>query len=70
MDFDPINDSKHLRGAAYDPALRELHIKFHNGDVHAFPADQDLHRGLMNAESRGTFFHKNIKPKKGRKVIQ
>jgi KTSC domain len=70
MDFDPINDSKHLRGAAWDPALRELHIKFHNGDVYAYPVSQDMHSQLMNSNSRGEFFHRHIKHTKGRKVIQ
>ena len=47
MDFDPINDSKHLTGAAWDPALRELLVKFHNGDVYAYPVSQDMHTSLM-----------------------
>ena len=70
MDFEPINDSKHLRGAAWDPALRELHIKFHTGDVYAFPVSKDMHQQLMNSDSRGEFFHRHIRRTKGRKVPQ
>jgi len=68
MDFEPINDSKHLTGAAWDPASRELHVKFHNGQVYAYPVSQDMHHQLMNADSRGEFFHRHIKNTKGRKV--
>jgi len=70
LDFDPINDSKHLRGAAWDPASRELHIKFYNGQVYAYPVSQDMHHQLMNADSRGKFFHQHIAHTTGRKVSQ
>ena len=56
-------ESSHLRAVGYDPAARKMHIEFKNGSVYEYLAvPEQFHKTLTEADSNGTFFHKNVKP--------
>lgn len=41
-----------------------MQITFHNGETHEFNGvPEQLYRAFQNAPSKGTFFHKFIKPR-------
>jgi hypothetical protein len=54
--------SPDLASVGYDPNRRILEIEFNWGGVYRYyDVDEDVHRGLMNADSSSKFFDKNIK---------
>ena len=57
--------SSNIRAAGYDKETRVLRLRFHDGaalyDFENVP--QRLYRGLMKAQSKGTFFKEQIKDK-------
>jgi hypothetical protein len=56
-------ESSHLRAVGYDPGSRKMHIEFHNGAVYEYKGvPEQFHKTLTEADSTGTFFHKNVKP--------
>lgn len=59
-DLTPL-DSSVIKGYAYDPNTRDLHIRFPNGDVHRFadvPADKV--EALKGSQSPGSYFNRKI----------
>ena len=57
----PVSSSA-LRSVGYDTDLAILEIEFENGAVYQyFDVPAQVHRGLMNADSHGRYFHSKIR---------
>jgi hypothetical protein len=55
-------ESSNLASVGYEPETTTLEIEFHNGGVYQYSGvPEDVHQGLMNAESKGSYFYHNIK---------
>lgn len=62
MERKPVSSS-HFAAVGYDPAARKMHIEFQNGSVYEYAGvPEQFHKTLMDADSTGEFFHKNVKP--------
>jgi hypothetical protein len=54
--------SSNLSSVGYDPDSLTLEIGFNNGGIYQYSGvPQEVYEGLMNAGSKGTFFHQFIK---------
>lgn len=54
--------SSDLHSVGYDNIAKILHIKFLSGGLYEYSlVPQSIHTGLMNASSKGIYFHQNIK---------
>ena len=54
--------SSNINSIGYDLETRTLEIEFHSGGVYQYyNVPENIYRGLMNADSYGSYFHKNIK---------
>ena len=55
-------ESSQIKAIGYDAAAKELHVEFNTGALYSYA---DVSPSLWNefdeAESKGSFFHKNIK---------
>jgi len=61
MHRDPVQSSN-LASVGYEPETSTLEIEFHNGGIYQyFQVPQEIYEGLMNAGSKGTFFHQFIR---------
>ena len=59
----PITTSSNLAAAGYDPVDRVFAVRFQNGKVyHHHNVAQDLAAGFNAAESKGSFYAREIKP--------
>jgi len=57
----PVSSSA-MRSVGYDAGERVLEIEFPNGDLYRyFDVPESVYDGLMDAESRGTYCHRNIR---------
>ncbi len=55
-------ESSNLASVGYDSVISTLEIEFHNGRIYQyFAVPQEIYDGLMNAASKGSYFHNNIK---------
>ncbi len=56
--------SSNLQSVGFDPKTKTLEIEFLHGGVYRyFEVPEPLHAELMKAESKGSFFQKNVKSK-------
>ena len=55
--------SSNIHSVGYDPATLTLEIQFRKtGDVYQyFDVPEHIHRGLMDADSHGKYFHRYIR---------
>ncbi|WP_319542341.1 KTSC domain-containing protein [uncultured Pseudodesulfovibrio sp.] len=54
--------SSNLAAVGYDASTQQLYIKFNHGGTYVYSGvPEDVHQALMEAGSKGTFFHYNIK---------
>lgn len=54
--------SINLASVGYDPATCTLEIEFHSGGVYQyFGVPSQVYESLINAASKGSYFHHNIK---------
>ncbi len=61
MERIPVS-SRNLCSVGYDPDSQILEIEFSHGGVYQYPGvPQAEYEGLMNAGSKGQYFHSNIK---------
>lgn len=61
MNWLPL-DSTALRSAAYLPAERLLYLEFHSGERYRyFEVPPEIYQELLAAESKGTYFARNIR---------
>ena len=57
----PVSSSN-LSSVGYDESNHILEIEFHGGRVYQyFDVPKRIHQELMNANSHGKYFHRNIK---------
>jgi len=55
-------ESSNLASVGYDPKIEVLEIEFHSGGIYQYSGvPQSIYDGLMNAASKGKYFHQNIK---------
>ena len=56
--------SSSIRAIGYDAAALRLYVEFHSGDVYAYEwVSPRAHRALMEADSIGAHFNKEIRPR-------
>ncbi len=61
MERVPVQSSN-LASIGYDISTSILEIEFRNGSVYQYySVPAQVHEGLMNAGSKGSYFHQNIK---------
>jgi len=61
MNRQPVSSSD-LRSVGYDPAAQVLEIEFHSGGVYQYTGvPASAHTALMQAGSKGSYFHAHIK---------
>lgn len=59
-------ESSAVEAVGYAAAERELYVRFVGGDLYAYAdVSEDEYRALLNAESKGTFVNREIKPHHG-----
>ncbi len=55
-------ESSNIASIGYDPVTSTLEIEFHSGAIYQyFAVPQEIYDGLINARSKGAFFHQFIK---------
>lgn len=63
-------NSSNIEHVAHDPATKELHVTFKSGGTWVYSGvHPDVFEGMKNAESPGTFLHRNIKGRYGERKI-
>lgn len=61
MERVPVQSSN-LASVGYDPKTSTLEIEFLNGNIYQyFGVPSEIHQGLMNAGSKGSYLDQNIK---------
>lgn len=61
MNRTPVSSSN-IRSIGYDTPSAILEVEFTSGDIYEYyDVPEHLHRGLMNASSKGQFLNDNIK---------
>ena len=61
MERVPVQSSN-LVSVGYELGTAILEIEFHSGGIYQYSGvPEDVHQGLMNAGSKGSYFHQNIK---------
>ena len=61
MERVPVQSSN-LASVGYDPKTSTLEIGFINGSIYQYSSvPPEIHQGLMNAVSKGTYLDQNIK---------
>ena len=64
MELKPVKSSN-IAAIGYDSMDKKLVVKFHNGSVYEYePVQPETHLALINADSIGGYFAKNIKNNK------
>jgi hypothetical protein len=54
--------STDIRAIGYDPDSQILEVEFNSGGVYQYSGVSPYeHEGIMNADSKGKYFHSNIK---------
>ncbi|MCC8376737.1 MULTISPECIES: KTSC domain-containing protein [Photorhabdus] len=57
----PVSSSN-LHSVGYNQATKTLEIAFRDGGIYQYyGVPPQIHQGLMNAPSKGRYFHKHIK---------
>lgn len=55
-------ESSNLVSVGYNPETATLEIEFHSGSIYQYSGvPEDVYRGLMNAGSKGRYFHQKHK---------
>jgi len=61
MNRDNVSSSN-LRSVGYEEGTFTLEIEFHGGGIYQyFEVPESVYLGLMQASSKGQYFHQNIK---------
>jgi len=61
MKMTPVSSSN-LASVGYDSATRTLHVEFKSGAVYEYyDVPEAEYQGLIDAPSKGSYFHQNIK---------
>lgn len=63
MKRDPVQSSN-IESIGYDHNAATLEVKFHSGEVYQYTnVPESVYKGLFDAESKGRYFHTNIRGK-------
>jgi hypothetical protein len=55
--------SSAIKAVGFDPRTREMAVEFTSGDIYLYEGVSLIDFAeLMNAQSKGVYFHHNIKP--------
>jgi hypothetical protein len=66
----PVNSSN-IYSVGYDKTYKILEIEFHSGGIYQYSnISYDIYNQLMNASSKGQFFHRFIRDKYPTKKIR
>ena len=58
----PTPGSSNVSAVAYDPDAMLLHVRFNSGHQYTYQnVPADVHEGLLNADSVGSYLHENVK---------
>ena len=61
MNRHPVTSSN-LSSVGYDASDRTLEVEFHDGKIYQyFEVPASVYRGLINAPSKGSYFHAHIR---------
>ncbi len=61
MERIPVQSSN-LASVGYDATSSTLEIEFHSGGIYQYDGvPQEIYDGLLSADSKGKYFHRNIK---------
>lgn len=61
MKRETINGSSNIAEIGYLEKSQTLQIKFHSGGIYSYnPVSKSVFKELMEAPSKGSYFHKNI----------
>ncbi|MBS3947902.1 MAG: KTSC domain-containing protein [Dethiobacter sp.] len=61
MNRTPVRSSN-IRSAGYDPGARTLELEFHSGGIYQYSGvPENVHQSMMQATSKGSYFHDHIK---------
>ena len=61
MDRQPVRSSN-IRSVGYQPNAQILELEFHSGGIYRYSGVPEMIcTNLMRAESKGSYFHKQIK---------
>jgi hypothetical protein len=65
----PVSSSN-IVSIGYDPETRDLEVEFKGGSAYRHAeVPQEIYDGFMAADSKGGFYHANIKGKFGHKKL-
>ena len=54
--------SSNIHSVGHDPASRTLEVEFHTGGIYQYSGvPEAVYHGLMQAASKGAYFHDHIK---------
>jgi hypothetical protein len=57
----PVHSSN-IRAVGYEPETRTMEVEFHSGGVYRYSGvPETIYQGLMQAASKGSYFHDHIK---------
>jgi hypothetical protein len=57
-------ESSVMEAVGYDPARRQLHIRFRDTGLYVYSGvEEKVAGGLLAAESKGAYFNQEIKPR-------
>ena len=61
MERIPVQSSN-LASVGYDATSSTLEIEFHSGGIYQYDGvPKEIYDGLLSADSKGKYFHRNIK---------
>jgi len=61
MERTPVKSSN-LASVGYESSSSTLEIEFHGGGIYQYDGvPQEIYDGLLSADSKGKYFHRNIK---------
>lgn len=59
--FTPTKDSSFIQGAAYDPEMETMYLKFKTGAYEYYDVPEVVYEELLKSPSMGKYFHANIR---------
>jgi hypothetical protein len=64
MEMVPIENSRNISGSMYDGIAQQMYLEFSDGSRYKYKyVPIDIYMGFLESESKGSFFHKEIKGK-------
>jgi hypothetical protein len=55
-------ESSNIKAIGYDAGISTLEVEFTNGSIYQYTGvPEDIHKGLMEADSKGKFLHASVR---------